>query len=197
MNEGEACAVAHFGDFVYSVGPVFCHYCTEKGTHHLHKRSYSLGSSGAHECHKSVSYCKPKVHNGKKSTELKYLRLFSETLRKYPPVPLLTRECTKTTTLQDTDLVIEKGLQIMLPIIWLISSLSYRSVTFSAVSKSKVLPGLGSGHDTTPFPNLNHISFFDLVQCRRRVERDYNPSHPNPCSEVTVLSINIAYLMIV
>ena len=23
MNAGEACAVAHFGDFVYSVGPVF------------------------------------------------------------------------------------------------------------------------------------------------------------------------------
>ena len=29
MNAGEACAVAHFGDFVYSVGPVFFrHYCT-------------------------------------------------------------------------------------------------------------------------------------------------------------------------
>ena len=40
----------------------------------------------------------------------------TETLRKYPPVPFLTRECMQTTKLRDTDLVLEKGLQIMLPI---------------------------------------------------------------------------------
>lgn len=38
-----------------------------------------------------------------------------ETLRKYPPVPLLNRECTKDYQLPGTDVVIEKGTAIFIP----------------------------------------------------------------------------------
>ncbi|KAJ9577526.1 hypothetical protein L9F63_005899 [Diploptera punctata] len=49
--------------------------------------------------------------------EMEYLdKVVNETLRKYPPVPLLTRECAQTTKLAGTDLVVEKGTQIMLPV---------------------------------------------------------------------------------
>ena len=42
--------------------------------------------------------------------------LTAETLRKYPPVVALTRECAQTAKLRDTDLVIEKGTQVVLPV---------------------------------------------------------------------------------
>jgi cytochrome P450 family 6 len=41
----------------------------------------------------------------------------TETLRKYPPVPAVTRECTKTTKLAGTDITVEKGIQLVLPIL--------------------------------------------------------------------------------
>ncbi|KAJ9577522.1 hypothetical protein L9F63_005895, partial [Diploptera punctata] len=45
-----------------------------------------------------------------------FIIFFTETLRKYPAVPLLTRQCTETIKLRDTDLVVDKGTQIFLPI---------------------------------------------------------------------------------
>jgi cytochrome P450 len=43
--------------------------------------------------------------------------LFSETLRKYPPVPILNRECTKTYKIPDTDIVLEKGILTVVPVL--------------------------------------------------------------------------------
>jgi cytochrome P450 len=39
----------------------------------------------------------------------------SETLRKYPPVAILTRECTKVYEIPGTDVVLEKGIQVVIP----------------------------------------------------------------------------------
>lgn len=39
----------------------------------------------------------------------------SETLRLYPSLPILTRKCTKTYRLPDTDLTIEKGVRVIIP----------------------------------------------------------------------------------
>ena len=41
---------------------------------------------------------------------------FSETLRKYPPVPILNRECTKDYQIPDTDVVLEKGMPTVIPV---------------------------------------------------------------------------------
>lgn len=41
--------------------------------------------------------------------------LLAETLRKYPPVPILQRECVKDYQIPGTDLVIEKGVEIFIP----------------------------------------------------------------------------------
>jgi cytochrome P450 family 6 len=42
---------------------------------------------------------------------------FSETLRKYPPVPILNRECTKAYKIPDTDIVLEKGMLSVIPVL--------------------------------------------------------------------------------
>jgi cytochrome P450 len=42
---------------------------------------------------------------------------FSETLRKYPAVPILNRECIKTYKLPDTDIVLEKGILTVIPVL--------------------------------------------------------------------------------
>jgi cytochrome P450 family 6 len=42
---------------------------------------------------------------------------FSETLRKYPPAPHLSRECTKTYKIPGTDIVLEKGVLAAIPIL--------------------------------------------------------------------------------
>jgi cytochrome P450 family 6 len=42
-----------------------------------------------------------------------------ETLRKYPPGPFLPRECTKNYTLPGTDITIEKGTLIIIPVMGL------------------------------------------------------------------------------
>ncbi|XP_021934430.1 cytochrome P450 6k1-like [Zootermopsis nevadensis] len=52
--------------------------------------------------------------------EMEYLdKVVNETLRKYPPVTVLTRECTKPIKLRGTDVTLEKGVQVLLPILGL------------------------------------------------------------------------------
>ncbi|XP_025832386.1 probable cytochrome P450 6a13 isoform X2 [Agrilus planipennis] len=58
-------------------------------------------------------------HNGQITyeavQEMTYLdQCVYETLRKYPPVAVLTRECTKTYKVPDSDLTIEKGTRVMI-----------------------------------------------------------------------------------
>jgi len=43
----------------------------------------------------------------------------AETLRKYPPGTLLQRQCTKSTKIRGTDVTVEKGTQILVPILGL------------------------------------------------------------------------------
>jgi cytochrome P450 family 6 len=51
---------------------------------------------------------------------LKYLECcIDETLRKYPIVPLLMRECTEDFKMPDSDLVIPKGMGLMIPVLGL------------------------------------------------------------------------------
>jgi cytochrome P450 family 6 len=45
--------------------------------------------------------------------------LFSETLRKYPPVPVLNRECTRSYKIPGTDVFLEKGIQTVIPVLGL------------------------------------------------------------------------------
>ncbi|PSN38878.1 hypothetical protein C0J52_18965 [Blattella germanica] len=50
--------------------------------------------------------------------EMSYLdQVVSETLRKYPPVPILNRECTNEYMIPGTDVVIEKGTPIVIPVV--------------------------------------------------------------------------------
>ncbi|XP_046751461.1 probable cytochrome P450 6a13 [Diprion similis] len=50
-------------------------------------------------------------------SEMTYLhKVVSETLRKYPSVPILNRECNQDTKLLDTGLVVEKGTPILIPV---------------------------------------------------------------------------------
>ncbi|XP_046734958.1 uncharacterized protein LOC124404669 [Diprion similis] len=54
-------------------------------------------------------------YNGVK--EMRYLyKVVSETLRKYPAVPILNRECTTETDLPETGLHVEKGTAIIIPV---------------------------------------------------------------------------------
>lgn len=49
--------------------------------------------------------------------EMKYLdKIISETLRKYPPLPILNRECTKSYEIPGTNVILEKGIQVVIPI---------------------------------------------------------------------------------
>jgi hypothetical protein len=43
----------------------------------------------------------------------------TETLRKYPPAPVLQRQCAKSTKIRGTDVIVEKGVQILVPILGL------------------------------------------------------------------------------
>ncbi|XP_075217490.1 putative cytochrome P450 6a23 isoform X2 [Lycorma delicatula] len=61
-------------------------------------------------------------HNGEISYqsiyEMKYMdRVVQETLRKYPPVSLLERECTTDYKFKDSNVVIEKGIQLAIPLL--------------------------------------------------------------------------------
>lgn len=44
-----------------------------------------------------------------------YMLFTAETLRKYPPVPLLFRRCSKSYKVPDSDFVVEKGLMTFIP----------------------------------------------------------------------------------
>jgi cytochrome P450 family 6 len=49
--------------------------------------------------------------------EMKYLnQVLDETLRKYPPVPFITRECVKDYKVPDQDVIIEKGTRVVVSI---------------------------------------------------------------------------------
>jgi cytochrome P450 family 6 len=50
--------------------------------------------------------------------EMKYMnRVIDETLRKYPPVPFLTRKCVKDYKIPDEDIIIEKGTTVVLSVL--------------------------------------------------------------------------------
>ncbi|XP_059478273.1 probable cytochrome P450 6a14 isoform X1 [Neocloeon triangulifer] len=60
-------------------------------------------------------------YNGKVTYEalkdMKYLEcVLKESMRKYPPVPFLSRECTKTYTIPNTNVTIDKGTMVQIPI---------------------------------------------------------------------------------
>ncbi|XP_023712683.1 probable cytochrome P450 6a14 [Cryptotermes secundus] len=62
-----------------------------------------------------------KKHEGKITyeaiQEMEYLdKVVAETLRKYPPVQNLNRECTKAYKIPDTDIVLEKGILTVIPV---------------------------------------------------------------------------------
>ncbi|KAF5303960.1 hypothetical protein FQA39_LY01745 [Lamprigera yunnana] len=62
------------------------------------------------------------LHNGiltfESLNELIYMEeVFEEVLRKYPPVPLLDRVCTKDFQIPSTNIVIEKGTRVSIPVI--------------------------------------------------------------------------------
>jgi cytochrome P450 family 6 len=42
---------------------------------------------------------------------------FSETLRKYPPATILSRECTKVYKIPGTNVVLEKGMTTIIPVL--------------------------------------------------------------------------------
>ncbi|XP_069672362.1 probable cytochrome P450 6a13 [Periplaneta americana] len=61
-------------------------------------------------------------HDGKVTyeaiNEMAYLDMVvSETLRKYPPLPMLNRECTKEYTIPDTNIVLKPGTSVIIPIL--------------------------------------------------------------------------------
>lgn len=43
------------------------------------------------------------------------VRNITETLRKYPPIPFITRECVEDYQVRNTDVTLEKGTAIMIP----------------------------------------------------------------------------------
>lgn len=52
--------------------------------------------------------------------EMDYLgRVIDETLRKYPPIPILQRECNKDFTIPDTKVVIPTGVTVQVPVLGL------------------------------------------------------------------------------
>ena len=55
-----------------------------------------------------------------------YAEVFvSETLRKYPPLPILTRLCTKDYIIPGTDVQLNKGVGVMIPVLGLHSDPEY------------------------------------------------------------------------
>ncbi|PNF28547.1 putative cytochrome P450 6a14, partial [Cryptotermes secundus] len=63
-----------------------------------------------------------KKHEGKITyeaiQEMEHLdKVVAETLRKYPPVQILNRECTKAYKIPDTDIVLEKGIRTVIPVL--------------------------------------------------------------------------------
>ncbi|XP_044006806.1 cytochrome P450 6a2-like [Aphidius gifuensis] len=65
-----------------------------------------------------------KNHDGKityeSTQEMTYLdKVINETLRKYPPLPFLNRQCTEAIELGDTGLKIPKGMDIIIPVLGL------------------------------------------------------------------------------
>nr|UZQ22243.1 cytochrome P450 CYP6MS8 [Sitophilus zeamais] len=78
--------------------------------------------------------------------EMTYLEMvINETLRKYPPVPIIPRFCTKDYHVPDTDVIIKKGTQVQIPVWGLQTDPEYfpnpekfNPENFSAKNKSKI-----------------------------------------------------------
>lgn len=80
--------------------------------------------------------------------EMKYLeQVIDETLRKYPPVPFVPRVCNKTYHVPDSDLVLEKGVKVIVPIYALHHDKEFfpnpdkfDPERFSVINKPKIVP---------------------------------------------------------
>jgi cytochrome P450 family 6 len=49
--------------------------------------------------------------------DITVLTFSAETLRKYPPIPFLPRECTKKYAIPGTNITLEKGTSIVIPVL--------------------------------------------------------------------------------
>ncbi|KAF5289043.1 hypothetical protein FQA39_LY03922 [Lamprigera yunnana] len=91
-------------------------------------------------------------HNGELTYDvimsLKYTQqVLDETLRKYPPGSVITRKCTNNYLIPDTDIVIEKGTSVVIPVLGLHRDPEYYPdpekfdpERFSVTNKSKIVP---------------------------------------------------------
>ncbi|PNF23159.1 Cytochrome P450 6j1 [Cryptotermes secundus] len=86
--------------------------------------------------------------------EMKYLdTVISETLRKYPPVTFLTRKCNKDWRISGTDLVLEKGVQVVIPVLGLHQDPEYFP------DPEKFLPERFSEENKSQRPNYVYLPF--------------------------------------
>jgi len=99
-------------------------------------------------------------HNGEITynsvMELKYLEMcMEETLRKYPVVPILNRECSRDYTIPDTNVKIEKGTAVMIPVLAL-----HRDAEFYP-EPEKFIPERFNPNDYKPFEERPQLGFGD------------------------------------
>jgi cytochrome P450 family 6 len=82
------------------------------------------------------------------------LFLFSaETLRKHPPVTFLTRKCNKDYRIPGTDLVLEKGVQVVIPVLGLHQDPKYFT------SPEEFLPDRFTESGNSQRPNYVYLPF--------------------------------------
>lgn len=60
-----------------------------------------------------------KGENDRQKVDLTWFCVVLETMRKYPPLPLLNRICVKDYKLPDSDLFVEKGTRLVVPVLGL------------------------------------------------------------------------------
>lgn len=86
--------------------------------------------------------------------EMNYLdRVVSETLRKYPPVTFLTRKCNEDYRIPGTDLVLEKGVQVVIPVLGLHQDPEYFP------DPEKFLPERFTEQNKSQRPNYVYLPF--------------------------------------